>query len=50
MPSFNPKPFPPPSLSDVPVEYIIAQLHEYADQYWDKPDTADCTIRACSAK
>ncbi|KAJ3548756.1 hypothetical protein NMY22_g1137 [Coprinellus aureogranulatus] len=44
MPSFNPKPFPPPSLSDVPVEYIIAQLHGLADQYWDKPETADCTI------
>ncbi|KAJ2927748.1 hypothetical protein H1R20_g9354, partial [Candolleomyces eurysporus] len=44
MSSFNPKPFPPPSLSDVPVEYIIDQLHSLASQFWDKPETADCTI------
>jgi len=46
MPSFNPKPFPPPALSDVPVEYIIDQLHGLANQFWDKPETADCTISA----
>lgn len=44
MPSFTPKPFPPPALSTVPVEYIIAQLHGLAHKFWDKPDTADCTI------
>ncbi|KAF5315782.1 hypothetical protein D9611_004806 [Ephemerocybe angulata] len=44
MPSFNPKPFPPPALSDVPVEYIVDQLHSLGAQYWDKPETADCTI------
>ncbi|KAJ7578384.1 hypothetical protein C8J56DRAFT_797370 [Mycena floridula] len=37
-------PFPPPSLVGVPMEYIIDQLHNLAPHYWDKPDTADCTI------
>ncbi|KAJ6491279.1 hypothetical protein C8R47DRAFT_976670 [Mycena vitilis] len=41
---FTPRAFPPPSLTDVPVEYIIDQLHNLASNYWDKPDTADCTI------
>ncbi|KAJ6567035.1 hypothetical protein B0H19DRAFT_939851 [Mycena capillaripes] len=41
---FTPRAFPPPSLTDVPVEYIIDQLHNLASHYWDKPDTADCTI------
>lgn len=36
--------FPPPSLADVPVEYIMDQLHNLAPHYWDKPETADCTI------
>ncbi|TFK30036.1 hypothetical protein FA15DRAFT_663362 [Coprinopsis marcescibilis] len=44
MPSFFAKPFPPPGLTDVPVEYIIKQLHDMAPQFWDRPDTADCTI------
>ncbi|EAU88717.2 hypothetical protein CC1G_01090, partial [Coprinopsis cinerea okayama7 len=44
MPTFHTKPFPPPALADVPVEYIIKQLHTMAPQYWDKPETADCTI------
>jgi hypothetical protein len=44
MPSFEPRQFPPPSLSGVPIEYIIKQLHSLADNYWDKPETADCTI------
>jgi len=44
MPSFNTKPFPPPGLTDVPVEYIIKQLHTMAPHFWDHPDTADCTI------
>lgn len=42
--SFNPRPFPPPSLVGVPTEYIIDQLHLLAPHYWDKPETADCTI------
>ena len=43
-PGFVPRPFPPPSLAGVPVEYIIHKLHQLAPKYWDKPDTADCTI------
>ncbi|KAF7363914.1 hypothetical protein MSAN_01049500 [Mycena sanguinolenta] len=41
---FTPRAFPPPSLSGVPVNYILDQLHNLASQYWDKPDTADCTL------
>ncbi|KAK7038121.1 hypothetical protein R3P38DRAFT_2904562 [Favolaschia claudopus] len=41
---FTPRAFPPPSLTGVPVDYIIDQLHSLAFQYWDKPDTADCTL------
>ncbi|KAJ7685632.1 hypothetical protein DFH06DRAFT_1029429 [Mycena polygramma] len=41
---FTPRAFPHPSLTDVPVEYIIQQLHSLAPQYWDRPDTADCTL------
>ncbi|KAJ7461556.1 hypothetical protein FB451DRAFT_1044285 [Mycena latifolia] len=41
---FTARAFPPPSLTGVPVEYIIDQLHNLAPQYWDKPDTADCTL------
>jgi len=44
MPSFQPRAFPPPSLTGVPIEYIVGQLHNFAAQYWDKPETADCTI------
>jgi hypothetical protein len=41
---FNPRPFPPPSLVGVPAEYIVDQLHVLAPNYWNKPETADCTI------
>lgn len=44
MRSFVPRPFPPPSLANVPVEYIIDQLHTLAPHYWSKPETADCSI------
>ena len=47
MPSFQPRAFPPPSLTDVPIEYIVGLLHNFAAQYWDKPETADCTISTC---
>lgn len=47
MPSFQPRAFPPPSLTGVPIEYIVGQLHNFAAQYWDKPETADCTISTC---
>ena len=46
MRSFVPRPFPPPSLANVPVEYIIDQLHTLAPHYWSKPETADCSISA----
>ncbi|KAJ6469447.1 hypothetical protein C8R45DRAFT_837180 [Mycena sanguinolenta] len=39
-----PRAFPPPSLTGVPIEYITDQLHNLAPQYWDKPDTANCTL------
>ncbi|KAG1756325.1 uncharacterized protein EDB91DRAFT_1091934 [Suillus paluster] len=42
--SFAPRPFPPPSLNDVPHEYIVDQLRNLASHYWDRPQTADCTI------
>ncbi|KAF7311317.1 hypothetical protein MKEN_01033400 [Mycena kentingensis (nom. inval.)] len=41
---FTPRAFPPPSLAGVPVEYIRDQLHNHAAEFWDKPDTADCTL------
>ncbi|KAJ3567015.1 hypothetical protein NP233_g6636 [Leucocoprinus birnbaumii] len=44
MASFSPRPFPPSTLSDVPIEYIIEQLRNLAPYYWEKPETADCTI------
>ncbi|KAF5330839.1 hypothetical protein D9619_005474 [Psilocybe cf. subviscida] len=44
MPSFQPRTFPPPALQGVPVEYIADQLHSLAPGFWDKQETADCTI------
>lgn len=41
---FVSRPFPPPALANVPVEYIIDQLHMLAPHYWSKPETADCSI------
>lgn len=45
---FVPRPFPPPALENVPLPYILDQLHNLAIHYWDKPETADCTISECS--
>ncbi|EIW84848.1 hypothetical protein CONPUDRAFT_134717 [Coniophora puteana RWD-64-598 SS2] len=42
--ALQPRPFPPPTLTDVPVEYIFDQLRNLAPYYWNKPETADCTI------
>ncbi|KAL0571048.1 hypothetical protein V5O48_010903 [Marasmius crinis-equi] len=42
--SFIPKPFPPSSLAGIPLQYIIDQLHLLAPHYWNKSDTADCTL------
>ncbi|KAF9246365.1 hypothetical protein BU15DRAFT_85137 [Melanogaster broomeanus] len=41
---FTARPFPPPALTNVPVEYIMDQLHNLAPHYWNRPETADCTI------
>ena len=38
------RPFPPPALENVPLPYILDQLHNLAVNYWDKPHTADCTV------
>ncbi|KAF9265717.1 hypothetical protein L218DRAFT_832701, partial [Marasmius fiardii PR-910] len=42
--SLVPKPFPPPSLVGIPLQYILDQLHLLAPRYWNKPATADCTL------
>lgn len=39
-----PRSFPPPALADVPLEYIVDQLHNLAPRYWNKLDTTDCMI------
>ncbi|KAI9065369.1 hypothetical protein FKP32DRAFT_1674723 [Trametes sanguinea] len=41
---FVPRPFPPPALSGVPLEYIVGQLRRLATHYWSRPETSDCTI------
>ncbi|KAH9005307.1 hypothetical protein EDB86DRAFT_1749784 [Lactarius hatsudake] len=41
---FVPRPFPPPSLTDVPLEYIIDSLRKLAPRYWNNTETADCSI------
>lgn len=46
---FVTRPFPPPALENVPLPYILDQLHNLAIHYWDKPETADCTIGAISS-
>ena len=42
--SFVPRSFPPPALKDVPIEFIIDQLHDLGDHYWDNEATSDCTL------
>lgn len=42
--SFVPRPFPPPALADVPLEYIIDQLRRLASHYWSRPESSDCTV------
>ena len=46
--SFVPRPFPPPSLVGVPLEYIIDSLRKLAPRYWNNTETADCSISKCS--
>ncbi|KAI0053891.1 hypothetical protein FA95DRAFT_1600410 [Auriscalpium vulgare] len=43
-PSFVPRPFPPPSLTGVPYEYIVDSLRKLAPHFWNKSATADCSI------
>jgi len=33
------------ALQDIPVQYIVDQLHRLGPFYWHKPETTDCTIR-----
>jgi len=42
--SFVPRPFPPPSLVGVPLEYIVDSLRKLAPRYWNNTETADCSI------
>jgi hypothetical protein len=42
--AFVPRPYPAPSLAGVPKEYILHRLRHLAPHYWNKPETADCTI------
>ena len=42
--AFVPRPYPAPSLAGVPKEYILSRLRHLAPHYWNKPETADCTI------
>ncbi|KDQ61136.1 hypothetical protein JAAARDRAFT_32140 [Jaapia argillacea MUCL 33604] len=44
LPSFVPRPFPPPALVGVPLEYIIDQLRHLAPHYWDDKESFDCTL------
>lgn len=46
---FVPRPFPPPALAGVPLEYIVDQLRRLAPHYWSRPETSDCTIGERSA-
>ncbi|KAI0636638.1 hypothetical protein C8Q77DRAFT_1215617 [Trametes polyzona] len=41
---FVPRPFPPPALAGVPLEYIVDQLRRLAPHYWSRPETSDCTV------
>ncbi|CDO73606.1 hypothetical protein BN946_scf185014.g76 [Trametes cinnabarina] len=41
---FVPRPFPPPALAGVPLDYIVTQLRSLAPHYWSRPETSDCTI------
>jgi len=42
--SFVPRPFPPPSLAGIPLEYVINSLRRLAPQYWNNAESADCSI------
>jgi hypothetical protein len=42
--AFEPRPFPPRELSNVPLAYVEEQLRKLASNYWGKTETADCTL------
>jgi hypothetical protein len=42
--SFVPRPFPPPPLIGIPLEYIVDSLRKLAPRYWNNTETADCSI------
>ncbi|KAI9507368.1 hypothetical protein F5148DRAFT_120614 [Russula earlei] len=42
--SFVPRPFPPPALAGIPLEYIIDSLRKLAPRYWNNTESADCSI------
>ena len=42
--TFVPRPFPPPSLAGIPLEYVINSLRRLAPQYWNNTESADCSI------
>jgi hypothetical protein len=46
--SFVPRPFPPPALTGVPLEYIVDSLRKLAPRYWNNTETADCSIGECT--
>lgn len=35
----------PTAPQDIPIQYIVDQLHRLGPFYWHKPETTDCTIR-----
>jgi hypothetical protein len=48
--SFIPRPFPPPSLAGIPLEYVINSLRGLAPQYWNNAESADCSIGTSEKK
>jgi hypothetical protein len=48
--SFVPRPFPPPSLAGIPLEYVVNSLRRLAPQYWNNTESADCSIGASEKK
>jgi hypothetical protein len=41
---FAPRPYPLPSLENVPHEYVVKKLNEIAGSYWRDTASADCVI------
>ncbi len=47
--SFIVRPFPPPSLVGVPVDFVVSQLRKLAPHFWNKSESGDCTVSMCSS-